>query len=321
MMTTVSESITETDHCATDMGAANKAATDAGVGTATPDNLPVTVFQRRSGWRWVDLGELWRFRELLFFLTWRDIKVRYKQTVLGAAWAVLQPFATMVVFSLFLRKAAGMDDAVQHYYPLYVFAGLLPWIFFANAITQASQSVVGNEKLVTKIYFPRLIIPMAAVGAGLLDLLIACCMLLVMVLYYAVFGSFVADPGWNAVLLPLTIVGLMISSLGIGTLLAALTVAYRDFRYVVPFAVQLWMFATANIYLSPTQLKELGPAAQYLMPLNPAYGLIANFRVAVLGGGPLDVYSLVVSVIVSILLLLAGCLYFRRVERSFADII
>jgi lipopolysaccharide transport system permease protein len=286
---------------------------------ATPDYLPVTILQRRSGWHWVDLGELWRFRELLFFLTWRDIKVRYKQTVLGAAWAVLQPFATMVVFSLFLRPGAGTNPEIERYYPLFVFAGLLPWTFFANAITQASQSVVGNERLVTKIFFPRIIIPMAAVGAGLLDFVIAFGMLLAMMLYYplSLQGAWVPNPGWNILLLPVILVGLMISALGIGTLLSALTVAYRDFRYVVPFAVQLGLFVTTSIY----RTGEHSPTVEYLMPLNPAYGLIANFRLAVLGGGPIDVYSLVVSLSVSIVLLLAGCLYFRRVERGFADII
>jgi lipopolysaccharide transport system permease protein len=275
------------------------------------DHLPVTVIQRRTGWRWVGLGELWRYRELLFFLTWRDIKVRYKQTVLGATWAVVQPFATMVVFSLFLGRMAG-GGADETPYPLFVFAGLLPWMFFANAITSASQSVIGNEKLVTKIYFPRLIIPLAAVGAGLVDFLIAFGMLLALMLYYGV------GPGASVVLLPVCAAGLVVGALGVGTLLSALTVAYRDFRYVVPFGVQLWMFATPCIYLRGEAV--LGPTARAWMPLNPAYGLIANFRAAALGGQP-DLYALGVSCAVGLLLFLAGCLYFRRVERTFADII
>lgn len=318
-MTIASETMPETPSSEDEVGPADVAVPDQLSGDTPLDNFPVTVFQRRSGWHWIDLGELWRFRELLFFLTWRDIKVRYKQTVLGAAWAVLQPFATMVVFSLVLGRAAGMDSSMEQYYPLFVFAGILPWTFFANAITQASQSVVGNEKLVTKIYFPRLIIPMAAVGAGLLDFAIAFGMLLAMMIYYALTRTYVAHPEWYIVMLPVTIVGLMIGALGIGTLFSALTVAYRDFRYVVPFAVQLWLFATTSIY----QKAPLSPAARLLMSLNPAYGLIANFRAAILGGeiDIYDVYSLAVSLSVSVLLLLAGCLYFRRVERSFADII
>jgi lipopolysaccharide transport system permease protein len=281
--------------------------------SALPDDLPVTVIQRQSGWRGMGVGELWRYRELLFFLTWRDIKVRYKQTVLGAAWAVVQPLATMVVFSLFLGRLAGMDTGDTPY-PLFVFAGLLPWTFVANAVTSAGQSIVGNDRLVTKIYFPRLIIPMAAVGAGLVDFLIAFGVLLALMPCYGVW------PAGTIVLAPLLAAGLVLGAVGVGALLSALTVAYRDFRHVVPFAVQLWMFATPCIYLLPE--KVLGPVARAVMPLNPAYGLIANFRAAVLGGpAALDFYSLGVSVSVSLLLLAAGCFYFRRVERGFADII
>jgi lipopolysaccharide transport system permease protein len=275
------------------------------------DDLPVTVIERRPGWQIVDLQELWRYRELLFFLTWRDVKVRYKQTVLGAAWAVLQPLATMLVFSLFIGRMPGVADHIEHY-PLFVFAGLLPWTFLANAIGSASQSVVGNQNLVTKIYFPRLIIPMGAVGAGLVDFAVAFGMLLVMMLCYSVV------PGWQLLLAPVICLLLMIAALGTGTLLAALTVAYRDFRYVVPFSVQLWMFATPCIYLDASTI--VGPRGQLLLPLNPAYGLIYNFRQSMLGG-PFDWYSLAVSGAVSVGLLALGCLYFRRVERNFADII
>jgi lipopolysaccharide transport system permease protein len=309
MMSSAAETITEARHWAEGGGPEAPA-------VAPPDDLPVIVIQRRTGWRWLDLGELWRYRELLFFLTWRDIKVRYKQTVLGAVWAVVQPFATMVVFSLFLGRTVGgegVPDAPPPIpYPLFVFAGLLPWMFFANAITAASQSVIGNERLVTKIYFPRLLIPMGAVGAVLVDFLIAFGMLLVLMLYYGV------GPGPSLALLPFIAAGLLVAALGMGTLLSALTVAYRDFRYVVPFAVQLWMFATPVIYLRPETV--LGPTARAWMPLNPGYGLVANFRAAALGGPP-DLPALGLSGAVSLLLLLAGCLYFRRVERTFADLI
>jgi lipopolysaccharide transport system permease protein len=271
----------------------------------------VTVIERQPGWRLVDWRELWRYRELLFFLTWRDVKVKYKQTVLGAAWAVLQPFATMVVFSLFFGRVAQLPTGGVEY-PLFVFAGLLPWTFFANAITSAGNSVVGSQNLITKVYFPRLIIPMGAVGAGLVDFAIAFGMLLALMLY---FGTL---PGWGLLLVPALTLGLIVAALGVGTLLAALTVAYRDFRYVLTFLVQLWMFATPSIYLNAGEV--VGPRGQALLPLNPAYGLILNFRQAVLGG-PLDLYALAVSSAVSLGLLLVGCLYFRRVERSFADII
>jgi lipopolysaccharide transport system permease protein len=276
--------------------------------------LPVTVIEPRPGWQIVNLRELWRYRELLFFLTWRDVKVRYKQTILGAAWAVLQPLATMVVFSVIIGRMPGVAERIEHY-PLFVFAGLLPWTFLANAISSASQSVIGNQNLVTKIYFPRLIIPMGAVGAGLVDFAVAFGMLLLMMLYYSIL------PGWPLLLVPAILLLLVIAALGAGTLLAALTVAYRDFRYVVPFSVQLWMFATPCIFLDAATI--VGPRGQLLLPLNPAYGLIYSFRQAMLGD-PFDWYAwyaLAVSGAVSVGLLLVGCLYFRRVERHFADII
>jgi lipopolysaccharide transport system permease protein len=276
-----------------------------------PSTPPILVIEPIPGWRLIDLGELWRYRELLFFLTWRDVKIRYKQTILGAGWAVLQPLATMLVFSLFFDRAAG-DASSPVPYSLFVLAGLVPWMFFANAIASAGQSVVGSQNLVTKVYFPRLIIPMGAVGAGLVDLAIAFGLLLVMMAWHG------TAPGWSFGLVPLVTLGLVVAALGVGTLLSALTVAYRDFRHVVPFLVQLWMFATPCIYLQAGS--EATSRLGYLLPLNPAYGLIANFRRSMLGGA-IDWYSLAVSGGVGVVLFLVGCLYFRRVERDFADII
>jgi lipopolysaccharide transport system permease protein len=273
-------------------------------------NLPRTIIECPRGWQIIDLGELWRYRELLFFLTWRDVKVRYKQTVLGAAWAVVQPLATMVVFSLFFgRMASGAPSDPP--YPLFVLSGLVPWMFFANAISSASQSVIGNQNLVTKIFFPRLIIPFAAVGASLVDFAITFVLLFVMMLGYGV------SPDWGMLLVPLFSLLLMVAATGVGTLLAALTVAYRDFRYVVPFMLQLWMFATPIIYL---QANALSPRLRPLLAFNPAYGLISAFRRAFLGG-PLDWYDLTVSCLVGVALLLAGLFYYQRVEHSFSDII
>jgi len=273
---------------------------------------PVTVLERRPGWQPFDLRELWRYRELLYFLTWRDVKVRYKQTVLGAAWAVIQPLATMAVFALFLGRAAGLTGDLPYAYSLFVLAGLLPWMYFSGALASAGQSVVSNQNLVTKVYFPRLIIPLGAVGAGLVDFAVAFGVLLVLMPFYGIW------PGWGFLWLPLLLALLVLAALGVGTLLSALTVAYRDFRFVVPFLVQLWMFATPSIYM---QAERVVPARWlWALPLNPAYGLIVNFRQAVLGG-PLDFYALAVSGAVSVVLLLVGCLYFRRVERGFADII
>jgi lipopolysaccharide transport system permease protein len=275
------------------------------------DYLHLTIIERRPSWQLLDWKELWQHHELLFFLTWRDVKVRYKQTVLGAAWAVLQPLATMLVFAVFLGRIPGVSATIEHY-SLFVFAGMLPWTFFSNAMTSAGNSVVGNQNLITKVYFPRLIIPMSAVGAGLVDFAIAFLMLAVMMLFHGVL------PGWRFLLLPLIVLLLIVAAFGIGTLLSALTVAYRDFRYVLFFGVQLWMFSTPCIYLDAAQV--VGPRGLLLLPLNPVYGLILNFRQAALGG-PLDWYSLGVSATVSVVLLLVGCLYFRRVESGFADII
>lgn len=273
--------------------------------------LPVIVIERRPGWKFVDFGELWRYRELFYFLVWRDVKVRYKQTVLGAAWAVLQPLTMMIVFSLFLGRLGNLAHC-DWPYPLFVFAGLLPWTFFSTAIAQAGASIVGNPNLVTKVYFPRLFIPLGAVGAGLVDLAIASVLLLAMMAYYDI------TPGWGLLLAPLLVLGLTLAALGVGILLSALTVAYRDFRYVVPFLVQVWMFATPTIYMQADHV--ISPEWRSVLPLNPAFGFILNFRQAALGG-PLDLHALFVSLTVAATVLVVGSLYFRRVERNFADII
>jgi lipopolysaccharide transport system permease protein len=272
---------------------------------------PVVVIENRSGWAALSPRELWRYRELLGFFVWRDVKVRYKQTALGAGWAILQPLATMTVFSLFFIRVAHVADSGTPY-PLFVLVGLLPWFYFSNAVSTASQSIVSNQSLVTKIYFPRIMIPMGAVAAGLVDFGISLVLLLVMMSAYGVV------PGLGLVVAPVLVVLLVLAALGVGTLLSALTVAYRDFRHVVPFLVQLWMFATPAIYLNFSM--SIGDRWNWLLPLNPAHGLIANFRVAVLGG-TFDWYALAVSAAVSLSLVLVGALYFRRVERSFADII
>jgi lipopolysaccharide transport system permease protein len=276
------------------------------------NDLPTTVIEPRSGWQILNLRELWRFRELLFYLIWRDVKVRYKQTVLGAAWSVLQPLATMGVFCLFIGYYSDQAKFVTKYdYSLFVFAGVLPWTFFSNAINASGISVVGNQNLVTKIYFPRLLMPIGAVGANLVDFAIASVILAVLM---ACFG---VAPTWTILCVPLILLLLIFAAVGFGTLLAALIVAHRDFRFILAFAMQMWMFATPTIYLAKSRF---GPLADYLLPLNPAYGLIHNFRLAVLDG-TLDGYSLGVSAAVSVVLVLVGCLYFRRVERGFADVI
>ncbi len=276
----------------------------------SPAEPPLTVVEPRSGWSLPDLREMWRYRELLFFLALRDIKVRYKQTVLGVGWAVAQPLATMGVFALFLGRVTGVANGVEHY-PLFVFAGMVAWTFFGNTISSAANSVVANERLVTRIYFPRLAIPLATVGVGLFDLALASVLLAAMTAAYGVM------PGWSVLLLPVVVLMLAVAAAGVGILLAALIVAQRDFRHVVTFGVQLWMFATPSLYLPAD---AFDPDTRLYLPLNPAYGLVMAFRQAALGEA-IDWYAFGVSSAVGVLLALVGTIYFRRAESTFADTI
>jgi homopolymeric O-antigen transport system permease protein len=285
----------------------------APIATARPAGPPArqhTVIEPARGWRLVDVRELWRYRELLFFLCWRDVKIRYKQTVLGATWAVLQPALLMVVFTVFFSRLGGLSSG-DIPYPLFAFAGLLPWTFFASAVTNAGSSVVGSERLITKIYFPRLAIPFAAVGAAVVDFLCAMALLAVLM---AVYGY---APTWNLLAAPVIFAVIVLMAAGIGTWLAALNVAYRDFRYVIPFLVQVGMFATPTIYMQPAAGAETG-SVQWCLALNPMTPLIAGFRASVLGGeiawGPIGLAAGSAALVFT-----AGTLYFRRVEDGFAD--
>jgi homopolymeric O-antigen transport system permease protein len=269
----------------------------------------VTVIEPRRGWRALDLKELWAYRELLYVLTMRDIKVRYKQTVLGFSWAVIQPAMMMLVFSIFFGGLAKMPSD-GYPYPLFVYSGLLPWTFFQTAVGSASNSLLNSSHLVTKVYFPRLMIPLSAIGSGLADFLIATLVLFVlMAIYGCSFGS-------NLLLAPFLILGVVFIALGVGTFLAALTVSYRDFRYVVPFMLQFWMFATPVIY--PASL--VPEKWRTLLYLNPMAGIIEGFRAAFLGSA-LDPGAVALSLFTSALIFAAGAAYFERVERRFADII
>ena len=278
-------------------------------GAAAGEGVAVTVIEPPRGWRPIGFAELWRYRELLWVLVERDIKVRYKQTALGFAWAIIQPVMLMLVFSIFFGRLAKMPaDGLP--YPIFVYAGLLPWTFFANAITSSAGSLVSSSNLVSKVYFPRLIIPLASAGSGLADFAVAAVVLLVMMLWYGI--------GWslNLLLAPLLIAGTVFIALGVGIALAALTVAYRDFRYVVPFLVQVWMFATPVVYpasLVPTEWR-------WLLFLNPMAGFIEGFRAAFLGR-PFDWTAIAISLAVAAVLFLLGAAYFEKVERRFADII
>jgi lipopolysaccharide transport system permease protein len=272
---------------------------------------PLVVIEAHPGWRLVDVGELWRARGLLFFLAWRDVKVRYRQTVLGAAWALLQPVLTMLAFIVFLQRVAAEPNASVPY-ALFVFTGMLPWTFFARSINAAGGSVVLEQPLITKVYFPRLLIPMSAIGAGLVDFAIGFGLLAVLI------GVYRVAPGWGVLAVPLVLVLLTGTALGVGTLLSALTVVYRDFAHALPFLLQIWMFATATIYMQADS--ALSPRLRWVMMLNPAHGLIANFRAAVLGG-PFDWPSLAAAAAIGMALFFVGCLSFRRMERPFVDII
>ncbi len=280
------------------------------------DGLPLppvhapTVIEPRPGWRMINFAELWTYRELIFFLTWRDVVVRYKQTVLGALWAIIQPVMTMLVFVVLFGKMGRMEEQVDGSFAIYVYAALLPWQFFSTSVTQGSQSLVSGANLISKVYFPRLIIPLSAVGAALVDLALS---FGVMGVLMVVFG---VVPTWRVVTLPLLLAGLIFTSVGVGSLLSALTVAYRDFKYVVPFMLQMWMFA------SPVGYPMSAVPAQWRMlySLNPLAGLIGGFRWALLGE-PLHPAEFALSLTVGLVLLGVGAMYFRRVERRFADIV
>lgn len=254
--------------------------------------------------------DLWRYRELLGFLAWRDIKVRYKQAVLGAGWALIQPLITMAIFSFVFGRLAGMPDGGAPY-PLLVLAGLLPWQLFSTALTGASNSVVGNSHLISKVYFPRLIVPISSLGVALIDFAIVLALFVIVALW---FGSV---PTWHWLLLPLFIANALVIALGAGLWLTSLTVKYRDFRFIVPFLMQVGLF------VSPVGFRTDNlPNWRDLLALNPLTGVIDGFRWCLLGGGQqLDSMSMIFSVVVAFFLLAGGLWYFRRMERQFADVI
>jgi lipopolysaccharide transport system permease protein len=282
-------------------------------GSTSAAEPPVRVIVRRPGWQPINFRELWRHRELLFFLTWRDVKVRYKQTVLGIAWVVLQPVLTMVVFTVFFGRLAGLEAKTGGLpYPLFVYTGLLLWTLFAGAITNAGNSLVINQHLITKTYFPRLVIPLSCVGVALVDFAVAFVVLGGMMLWYGIAA------GPEMLLLPVVVGLTVLMSLGVGAALAGLTVAYRDFRYVVPFIAQLWMFLTPVMYPS-----EIVPERwRWLLAINPMAGLIDAWRYSMLGWAPgWNPGALVTSAVVTVVLCGLGLFYFRQVERHFADIV
>jgi lipopolysaccharide transport system permease protein len=271
---------------------------------------PVLFLRPSKGLVRLNLPEVWRYRELLYFLVWRDVKVRYKQTALGAAWAIIQPVMTMVVFSVFFGRLAKMpSDGVP--YPVFAFAALLPWQLFSHALSESANSLVGSQQLITKVYFPRLVVPLASVLAGLVDFGVAFLVLIGMMWYYGI------APNGAVVLLPLFILFAITTALAVGLWLSSLNVKYRDVRYTIPFLTQFWMFATPVAYPSSLVPEMWRP----LLGLNPMAGVVEGFRWALLGKtegpGPL----MTVSVVAVILLLVGGLVYFKQTERTFADVI
>ena len=277
-----------------------------------PEGLPeepLVVIEPNKRWSALDLGDIWAFRELLYFLTWRDVKVRYKQTELGVAWAIIQPLFTMLIFTLFFGRLAGVpSDNIP--YPIFAFAGLMAWTFFANAITHSGNSLVGSANLITKVYFPRMIIPGAAVAGGLVDFAIAFVILVLLMIYYGIGFT------WNMLMFPVLLLFTTLLALGMGMWMSALNVKYRDVRFALPFMVQLWMYVSPVIY--PTSF--LPEKLRWLLSLNPMTGIIEGYRSS-LFGRPFNWIALAISAAITLLLLIYSSYAFRRMEKSFADII
>jgi len=282
--------------------------------TLAPTDDPaekITLIQPLRGWLPINLRELWEYRELLFFFTWRDIKVRYKQTLLGASWAILQPFFSMIVFSIFFGELAKIpSDGIP--YPIFAYAGLLPWTFFATGMTNASQSVVRDGYLIKRVYFPRLLTPLSAVVSGVPDFFFAFLVLVGMMIYYGIYPT-AASVVW----LPIFLLLALITALGAGLWLAALHAQYRDIRFLVPFLAQFWMYATPVVY--PASL--LDEPWRTVYGINPMVGVVEGMRWALLGEGHAPGLMTAVSALAALLLVVSGAYYYRRRERIFPDVV
>lgn len=273
-----------------------------------------TVIQPSRGWVRIGARELWEYRELLYFLAWRDVKVRYKQTALGAAWAVIQPLLLMVVFSIFLGGLAGVKSS-DIPYPVFAFTALVPWTLFAQILTGSSNSLVSSANLLSKIYFPRLLLPFSSAGSYLLDFAIAMAVLAGMMLYYGIV------PGLAVLLLPVFALLAFVAAMAVGTFLSALNVRYRDVRYALPFLVQLWLFASPVAYSSELVRERFGALGQTVYGLNPMAGVAEGFRWALLGQEAPPTGMLLASAGITLVILIGALSYFRHTERTFADVI
>lgn len=270
---------------------------------------PLVVIQPSNKWNLLNLKDIWAYRELLFFLTWRDVKVRYKQTLLGAAWAILQPLFMMIIFSIMFGRLGGVDTGGVPY-PIFVLAALVPWMFFSNTITASGNSLVGSAHLITKVYFPRLIVPAAAMMAGLVDFMIAFLLLVIMMIYYRV------PLTMQVLFLPVLILLTALFGLGVGTWMSALNVKYRDVRFALPFLIQLWLFVSSVIVPSSSLPQKL----RWVLLLNPMSAIIEGYRSS-LFGLPFDWPALAIATVLTIVMLFYSVYSFSRAERSFADII
>jgi lipopolysaccharide transport system permease protein len=278
--------------------------------TITDQKQSISIIEPQKGWIPVDLKEIWKYRELLYFLTKRDIKVRYKQTFLGGLWAIIQPLFSMIVFTLFFGKLAGVpSDGIP--YSVFVYAGLLPWTYFSNALSSSGNSLIESQNLIKKIYFPRLIIPASASLAGLLDFFVAILVLGFLMIYYRFL------PGVEIILFPVLVGLTFLCAVGVGMWLSALNVEYRDIRYVIPFLIQIWMFVSPVIY----PVKMIGESYRWLLALNPMGGIIAAYRASLLGYKPVDWSLLMISTSIILTLFVSGVYYFRRMEKNFADVV
>ncbi len=270
----------------------------------------MVIIEASKSWVSLQLKDLWAYRELLYFLTWRDVKVRYKQTLLGATWAILQPLMTMLIFTLLFGRLAGIPSEGLPY-PIFAYGGLLIWTFFSNSVTNSGNSLVGSAHLITKIYFPRMIVPAGAVAAGVVDLVLAFSIQIALMIYYGV------RPTWALLMVGPLVLLTTLLALGVGMWLSALNVKYRDVRYAIPFLMQLWMFASPIIY--PVSL--LPEKWRWVLVLNPLTGIIQNFRIALFGNQSFDWKSLGISAAITVLVLVYSSYSFRRMERHFADIV
>ena len=278
---------------------------------APPPPEPLRTFRIRASKNGVrlDLPELWAYRELLYFLVWRDVKVKYKQTFIGVAWAIIQPLASMIIFSVIFGHLAGINPGLGIPYPLFVFAGLLPWSYFASSLSLSSSSLTGNSNLVTKVYFPRLVIPLAAIVSPLIDFLMA---FLILIALFAWYGR---TPNWHTVAIPAFLFLALLTALGVGLWLSCLNVRYRDVPYEIPFVTQLWLYTTPVIYPVSIIHKDW----QWVIALNPMTGVIESFRWAVLGVGVPRYTVFFIGLAMGTCLTVSGLWYFRRTERHFAD--